>query len=116
MKQLFVLFFISLSLLGCKSKPSEVEKTTTEVHPFVWEAANVYFMLTDRFYNGNKANDLSYNRTKEPAKLRGFMGGDMAGITQKIKDGYFDDLGINAIWFSNLFSLTQKSSPSVQAR
>ena len=100
MKQLFVLFFISLSLFGCKSKPSEVAKTNTEIHPFVWEAANVYFMLTDRFYNGNKANDLNYNRTKEPAKLRGFMGGDMAGITQKIKDGYFDDLGINAIWFS----------------
>jgi alpha-amylase len=28
------------------------------------------------------------------------MGGDMAGITQKIKEGYFDDLGVNAIWFS----------------
>ncbi len=93
MKHLFVLFLISITIFGCKSKPAEPQ-------PFVWEAANVYFMLTDRFYNGNKENDVVYNRTKEPAKLRGFMGGDMAGITQKIKDGYFDDLGINAIWFS----------------
>ncbi|MBC8756818.1 alpha-amylase [Kordia sp. YSTF-M3] len=100
MKQLSLLFLGFLFIFGCKSKPSEVAKTTTEVQPFVWEAANVYFMLTDRFHNGNKENDINYDRTKEPAKLRGFMGGDMAGITQKIKDGYFDDLGINAIWFS----------------
>jgi alpha-amylase len=100
MKQLPLLFLGFLFIFGCKSKPSEPAKTTTEVQPFVWEAANVYFMLTDRFHNGNKENDLNYDRTKEPAKLRGFMGGDMAGITQKIKDGYFDDLGINAIWFS----------------
>ncbi|EDP96101.1 alpha-amylase family glycosyl hydrolase [Kordia algicida OT-1] len=100
MKQLFILFLITFSLFACKSEPKEVAKTTTEAQPFVWEAANVYFMLTDRFYNGNKENDLNFDRTKEPAKLRGFMGGDMAGITQKIKEGYFDDLGINAIWFS----------------
>ncbi|WP_160127531.1 alpha-amylase family glycosyl hydrolase [Kordia antarctica] len=100
MKQLSVLFIVSLFIFSCEIKPSEVTKTTTEAQPFVWEAANVYFMLTDRFYNGNKENDLNFDRTNEPAKLRGFMGGDMAGITQKIKDGYFDDLGINAIWFS----------------
>ncbi|MCH2195789.1 alpha-amylase family glycosyl hydrolase [Kordia sp.] len=100
MKQLFVIFLLSFLVFGCNSKSSEVIKKTTEAQPFVWEAANVYFMLTDRFYNGNTKNDLNYDRTKEPAKLRGFMGGDMAGITKKIKEGYFDDLGVNAIWFS----------------
>lgn len=100
MKSSSLLVFLSLFIFGCTSKPSEVVKTTQETQPFIWEAANVYFMLTDRFYNGNKANDVNYNRIKEPAKLRGFMGGDMAGITQKIKDGYFNDLGINALWFS----------------
>jgi glycosidase len=28
------------------------------------------------------------------------MGGDLQGVNQKIKQGYFDDLGINAIWLS----------------
>ena len=28
------------------------------------------------------------------------MGGDIEGITQKIKEGYFSDLGVNAIWFT----------------
>ncbi|MCC2971036.1 alpha-amylase family glycosyl hydrolase [Massilia sp. IC2-476] len=68
--------------------------------PFVWENATVYFLLTDRFNNGDKANDHAYGRKDDAAKLRGFMGGDLAGITAKIKEGYFKDLGVNAIWLT----------------
>ncbi len=68
--------------------------------PFVWEAANLYFLLTDRFNNGDTSNDLNFDRTKEPGKLRGFQGGDLKGITQKIEDGYFSDLGVNALWMT----------------
>ncbi len=68
--------------------------------PFLWEGANIYFLLTDRFYNGNKENDINFERTNDTGALRGFMGGDIQGITQKINDGYFTDLGINAIWFT----------------
>ena len=68
--------------------------------PFVWENATVYFLLTDRFNNGNPANDKAYGRKDDAAIMRGFMGGDIAGITAKIKEGYFTDLGVNAIWFT----------------
>ncbi|RNF30849.1 alpha-amlyase [Massilia aurea] len=68
--------------------------------PFVWENATVYFLLTDRFNNGNPANDKAYGRKDDAATMRGFMGGDIAGITAKIKEGYFKDLGVNAIWFT----------------
>jgi alpha-amylase len=68
--------------------------------PFVWENATVYFMLTDRFNNGNPANDLAYGRANDAAKLRGFMGGDLAGITAKIKEGYFTELGVTALWIT----------------
>lgn len=68
--------------------------------PFVWEGANLYFLLTDRFNNGDKTNDVNFDRTKETGKLRGFEGGDIKGITQKVKEGYFSDLGINAIWMT----------------
>ncbi len=68
--------------------------------PFVWENATVYFLLTDRFNNGNPANDQAYGRKDDAAPLRGFMGGDIAGITAKIKEGYFTDLGVNAIWLT----------------
>ena len=65
-----------------------------------WRNATVYFMLTDRFKNGEPENDLSYNRTTEPALLRGFEGGDIQGIIDKIEDGYFTALGVDAIWMT----------------
>jgi len=68
--------------------------------PFLWENATVYFLLTDRFNNANRANDLAYGRQADAAPLRGFMGGDLAGITAKIRAGYFDSLGVNAIWLT----------------
>jgi alpha-amylase len=78
-------------------------KTTDEVKkevPFVWEGANIYFLLTDRFNNSNPENDINFERKDSTAVLRGFEGGDIQGITTKIKEGYFTDLGINAIWFT----------------
>lgn len=68
--------------------------------PFVWENATVYFLLTDRFSNANPANDLAYGRKADSALLRGYMGGDLAGVTRKIRDGYFKDLGVDAIWIT----------------
>ncbi|WP_298494986.1 alpha-amylase family glycosyl hydrolase [uncultured Algibacter sp.] len=94
-------FLILLSFLvfnDCEDKKqisSKKQKT-----PFVWEGANVYFLLTDRFNNGDTLNDVNFDRNLETGKLRGFKGGDIKGITQKIKDGYFTKLGINAIWMT----------------
>jgi len=67
---------------------------------FDWNNATVYFLLTDRFNNGDISNDINFNRTEETSKLRGFEGGDIKGITQKIKEGYFQKLGVDVIWFS----------------
>jgi alpha-amylase len=75
------LVFLITSCSGSKSVSMNNENTSKI--PFVWEGANVYFLLTDRFYNGNTDNDINFNRTKTPAKLRGFEGGDIIGITKK---------------------------------
>lgn len=61
----------------------------------------VYFLITDRFANGNPENDNSYGRKKDGDKEIGtFHGGDLAGITQKLKEGYFKQLGVNALWIT----------------
>ncbi len=87
-------------LLSCNGqKANEIAITKVDT-PFVWEGANLYFLLTDRFNNGDASNDINYNRTAEPGKLRGFEGGDIKGITKKINEGYFTELGVNAIWLS----------------
>jgi alpha-amylase len=100
MKKSFLLAFSMLFIFACGDGTQE-EKTTEEKQaPFVWENANVYFLMTDRFYNGDKSNDANFNRTAETSELRKFMGGDIKGITKKIKEGYFTQLGINAIWLT----------------
>ena len=75
-------------------------KPATPKTPFYWESATVYFLLTDRFNNGDPSNDKQYNRSRTTGKLRGFEGGDLRGVIQKIDEGYFDKLGINAIWMT----------------
>ncbi|SHF87902.1 alpha-amylase [Flavobacterium segetis] len=90
-----------LLLASCSSSKKMTDSNQNNSKtPFVWEAANVYFLMTDRFNNGDTSNDLNYNRTKKTGKLRGFEGGDIKGISKKIDEGYFDKLGINAIWFT----------------
>ena len=64
---------------------------------FSWDNANVYFMLTDRFNNGDKSNDHSYGRKFDGEDEIGtWHGGDFKGITAKLD--YLKKLGINAIW------------------
>ncbi|HQV36883.1 MAG TPA: alpha-amylase family glycosyl hydrolase [Flavobacterium sp.] len=96
MKKILILILALISLTNCSTKKQAM---TTET-PFVWEGANLYFLLIDRFNNGNPENDKIISRDKETGVLRNFMGGDIKGITQKIEEGYFTDLGINAIWMT----------------
>jgi cyclomaltodextrinase / maltogenic alpha-amylase / neopullulanase len=59
----------------------------------------IYFMMIDRFMNGNKSNDAPLADKEIDPKVN-FMGGDIAGIVKKGEDGYFTDLGINTLWIS----------------
>lgn len=101
MKKYLGLVFILISLGSCSQKMQQNATVVNSVqNPFIWSNANIYFLLTDRFNNADTSNDTHFNRTKKTAKLRGFEGGDIKGVTAKIKDGYFTDLGINAIWLT----------------
>ncbi|NMH25497.1 alpha-amylase family glycosyl hydrolase [Flavobacterium solisilvae] len=98
MKKITTLLLLSIAF-GCNSTKETVSKNTTKT-PFVWESANVYFLLLDRFQNGNPSNDNIIKRDKPTGPLRGFEGGDLRGIIQKLDEGYFTSLGINAIWMT----------------
>ncbi len=66
---------------------------------FDWDESVIYFMVMDRFFDGNESNN-----TASGAKTYGknnaglYHGGDFAGITQKLD--YLEDLGINTIWIT----------------
>jgi glycosidase len=63
------------------------------------EAQRMYFVLVDRFKNGDPGNDQPVEDDRLTEKTN-FHGGDIKGITQQIERGYFDSLNINAIWLS----------------
>jgi alpha-amylase len=66
---------------------------------FNWDNATVYFMLTDRFNNGDKSNDHSFGRRGDGKHEIGtWHGGDLQGIIDKLD--YIQALGSNVIWIS----------------
>ncbi|WP_224746028.1 alpha-amylase [Neiella litorisoli] len=76
-----------------------LEKADHQPTEFSWDNASVYFVMTDRFYNGDPTNDNSYGRMKDGDKEIGtFHGGDLKGLTEKLD--YIADLGMNAIWIT----------------
>ena len=109
MRQLIylTLLAVGLILISCgdtkkrnTTSHSEAKEISHASSSFTWKGANIYFLLTDRFNNGDVSNDINFDRLKETAVLRGFEGGDIKGVTQKIQEGYFTKLGVNAIWMT----------------
>jgi alpha-amylase len=98
MKKTILLYFFFLVFTNCKTT-NKISKFDTK-SDFKWENANLYFLLVDRFNNGDKSNDQIIKRNQPTGKLRGFEGGDLRGIIQKIDEGYFNRLGINVIWLN----------------
>jgi alpha-amylase len=79
------------------------KKETSEKNSFLWENANIYFLLTDRFLNGDPSNDLNFERKNKTAIMRGFEGGDITGVIKKLEEGYFKKLGVTALWLTPWF-------------
>ncbi|MFA7260292.1 MAG: alpha-amylase, partial [Aeromonas bestiarum] len=53
--------------------------------PFSWDQASVYFLLTDRFNNGDPTNDHSFGRQKDGQdEVATWHGGDFKGLTEKL--------------------------------
>ena len=95
----------AMALLGqlFSCGPAATKDTEGDAIPFYWDNANIYFLLTDRFHNGDPSNDVNFERNDETAVLRGFEGGDIRGIIEKMEQGYFQKLGINALWITPFF-------------
>ncbi|WP_159022523.1 alpha-amylase family glycosyl hydrolase [Formosa sp. L2A11] len=99
MRNFIVVLILGIMITGCQNKTEKpIEKEVQA--PFEWDAATIYFMLVDRFNNGDTSNDENFDRDKETGVLRGFEGGDIKGVTEKVESGYFTDLGVNAIWMT----------------
>lgn len=66
-----------------------------------------YFVVTDRFHNGDTANDTGgleggiRLHGYDPTRIRHYHGGDLKGLTEKLP--YLKNMGITAIWLTPVF-------------
>lgn len=69
--------------------------------------ATVYFVITDRFRNGDSTDDVNYGRRAdyggERLNAATFHGGDFKGMLQKARQGYFLDLGVDVVWMTDVY-------------
>lgn len=74
---------------------------------FDWCGATVYFVITDRFCNGDSTNDVNYGRIVDYGSGRlnaaTFHGGDFKGMLAKAREGYFRDMGIDVVWMTDVY-------------
>ncbi|MDQ3036086.1 MAG: alpha-amylase family glycosyl hydrolase [Myxococcota bacterium] len=69
-----------------------------EARAFDWRDATMYMIVVDRFANGDRASDAPVGAPVEyPAD---FHGGDLQGITEVMRSGYFEQMGANVLWLS----------------
>ena len=64
-----------------------------------WDEEIIYFMLTDRFFDGNAANnDPNNDGSYDPNHLEAYHGGDFQGIIDKVD--YLKQLGVTTVWIT----------------
>ena len=88
--------FLAVVLI-CSILPLRAQESDT----FAWRNATVYFLITDRFYNGDPSNDQNYGRRNdygsEQLNAATFHGGDFNGVLEKAREGYFQKMGVDVV-------------------
>ncbi len=97
-------YFAPLALL-LAPLPAVADEAAVRARPASDEV--IYFVLPDRFENGDRANDkggLKGDRLAtgyDPTAKGFYHGGDLAGLTKRLD--YIQGLGATAIWFAPVF-------------
>lgn len=73
-------------------------RTKKDAKDFDWDESVIYFMVTDRFFDGNASNNTANGDDTYGTNEGLYHGGDFAGVTQKLD--YLEQLGINTIWIT----------------
>lgn len=79
---------------GLSPSPAPTAAPTPPPKPFRWADAVLYFVVVDRFANGDAANDVNVDRAAKGA----FHGGDLKGLTANLDE--IASLGVDALWIT----------------
>ncbi len=125
MKKLLIPLIISLTLFSCQNNTSKdliletTDMTTTVTENITSDLETsvlnydyevpytnspfshhdlIYFIMIDRFYDGDKSNNDFTDYSSDPNELKHFLGGDLEGVIQNLD--YIKDQGATAIWLT----------------
>lgn len=65
---------------------------------FDWDEAVIYFLLTDRFMDGDETNNNPNGENYDTSHSETYHGGDLQGVIDQLD--YLEELGINTIWIT----------------
>ncbi|MDG6077620.1 alpha-amylase [Erythrobacter litoralis] len=101
---------LALATAGCATAQAPAPRSADTAPDFRSRAPSeeiVYFVLPDRFENGDTANDMGglsggpLQTGFDPTHKGFFHGGDLNGLTKRLD--YLEGLGVTAIWFAPIF-------------
>ncbi len=105
-------FRVAINRMGRNSNIQTVQLqngvVAGQTNKFTMNDLIIYSIMVDRFCNGDSTNDdpIKHDSLFAPAN---YQGGDLQGIINKFNEGYFDSLGINALWISPIVDNTNNA-------
>lgn len=101
-----VAVFLFGALIGCTPVPEGQEQSPIDatqndllhVPSPEWQDQVIYFLMIDRFNDGDAGNNDQGFNEYDPTKESHYNGGDLLGITQKLD--YIENLGATAVWLT----------------
>lgn len=77
----------------------KVIRSTSDLNRHDLRSMIIYFLMVDRFYNGDTTNDSPVADPEIDPRVN-YQGGDLKGVIFQLDDEYFNSLGVNTIWIS----------------
>ena len=102
-----------MPLSACAATP---EREALELHDRLPQDEVIYFVLPDRFANGDSSNDTGeiagdkLAHGFDPSHKGFYHGGDLKGLTEKLD--YIEGMGVTAIWFAPIFENKPVQGPA----
>jgi cyclomaltodextrinase len=90
------------TLMFFNGKPAGSDKHRTDYDNII------YAIMVDRFKDGDPSNSIPVVNPHLTKKAN-YYGGDLQGIIDKIDEGYFDSLSVNALWLSPVVDNTDSA-------
>ena len=89
---------LALACAACSSKSSPPPPPLLHVPSPAWGEQVIYFVMTDRFADGDRSNDDQMKGEFDPTNPGKYSGGDLQGIIDRLD--YIQGLGATAIWIT----------------